>query len=372
MDETDATPETTPTEPAPATRLRLVFAAPDGDKPFQALRVGTFTDMYGRESTFAEADLEAIADSINGSSRKLPITERHDFGRAVGRMLKAETKYGGKRLYITPKWSAAGRALLEDAAYDGFSIELERGKASYVAIGGALTNYPAVDGLSPLSLSAPVAGEPSVLVLPSDPDTTPTEEIPMSDTPETPVIAPAPESVASPALPPMPAISDEVARQQIAAYSQAIQAQMQQQFEAIRKQAEQEAIQRFERWQAEQEQASQIRAFAQNATTPTIDRRHALPFTADQLIAVFSALPVANRPAVRGLLEDILAHGLVPYDTLGASGEGKGETDPAEEYQEKVRAYTAQGMSRSAAIIAIQKNHPEIYRAYNASGKGGR
>lgn len=364
-DEQMVEPEAPPVaeEAPPSPNLRLVFAAPPADKPIHALRTGTFTDGMGRETTFTADDMAGMAERLNAGAerRRPPINEGHDMGRAVGRMLRGYARHKNNHLYIEPKWNGEGRRLLSDEVYDSFSIEITPAPkdglpGAWQIVGGALTNYPAVDGLSPLSLAAPPAGAVPTLILP------PVEEPPMTDTLETQAVAPPLE------LPPLPQMSDAMQQQQIQAYSTAIEAQMRQQFEAIQRQAEQAAQARFERWQAEQQEANAIRAFAQHVTTPTIDRRHALPFSADQIAAALLALPAANRPAVRELLDGVLQHGLVPFERVGTGGEGQEERNVAEEWSAALFAKTQQGMSRSAAIEALRREQPALFAAYNESG----
>lgn len=206
---------------------------------------------------------------------------------------------------------------------------------------------------------------------------------------ETPMSAPTdqerPEGEAPPAPPPAPALDfqlpampalDAAAQSQLEAVGRQMQAAMQRQLEAqykqLAQQAEQQALERFARWQAEQEQSAAVRAFAQHVTTPTIDRRYALPFSSDQIVAVMTALPPANRAAVRELLEGVLTSGLVPFERLGADGDGEEDRDPREEYEALVLAKMDKGLSRFEAIRAVNRERPALYQAQQSEKQGRR
>lgn len=201
------------------------------------------------------------------------------------------------------------------------------------------------------------------------------QERPEGEAPPTPTPAPQPTPTLDFQLPPMPAL-DAAAQGQLEAVGRQMQAAMQRQLEAqykqLAQQAEQQALERFARWQAEQEQAASIRAFAQHVTTPTLDRRHALPFSPDQIVAVMTALPPANRAAVRELLEGVLSAGLVPFERVGADGAGEDDRDPAEEYEALVLAKMDKGMSRFEALRAVNRERPALYQAQQSAKKGRR
>lgn len=362
---------------APPARLRLAllsevaYAKGEAEaRPIHALRAGTFTDMSGRETTFTAEDIRGIAERLNATAqrRRPPINERHDYGRAVGRMLSAVTRYNDTHLYITPRWNAEGRRLLEEEAYDGFSIELEpAGKDGYVgawaAIGGGLTNYPAVSNLAPVTLSAP----------PPDLPTPAPETAPMSDTPD---VAPQ----ATPDLPPLPAPvgDDPIVAQQVAAYAAQIQAQFRAQHETVLRQAQEQALAQFERWKAEQAAQQAILTFAQHVTTATIDRPHALAYTSEQVAAILTGLSGEKRQAVQQFMTDVVeGKALIAFDALGGQGEGADDDAPdaiRARWSKAIADRTARGLSQSAAIVAVRRDDPGLYEAYNALGarKGGR
>lgn len=341
--------------------LRLVFAAPVGDRAIHAIRTGTFTDSYGTETTFTADDMLGMAERLNAGAerRRPPINEGHDYGRAVGRMLRAYARHKNNHLYIEPRWNGEGRRLLSDEVYDSFSIEIKPAPkndglpGAWQIIGGALTNYPAVDGLSPLSLSAPTGGAVPTLVLPDEPD--PVEELSMTE----PTPAPMPELE----LPAPPLLSDPALQQQFAAYNQQMQTHFRQQFEQMQTQAQAEAQRQFQQWQAEQRRESSILAFAQHVTAATLDRQHALPFTAEQVADALRGLNDAQRGKVEALLSGVLDSGLVAFDRLGAAGEGAAVASAKDEYAALVYAKVEKGMSRFDALRAVNKDRPDLYQA---------
>lgn len=145
---------------APSTRLHLNLISEallneDGSaRPIHILRTGTFTGSTGVPFTFEPSHLQEIVQHFQEGRRKRPpVTERHDWGRAVGRLERVWMH--ADSLYALPKWNPTGRQLLADEVYDGFSCEIETTDAGLVLIGGSLTNYPAVDGLEPVTLTAP-------------------------------------------------------------------------------------------------------------------------------------------------------------------------------------------------------------------------
>jgi ClpP class serine protease len=208
----------------------------------------------------------------------------------------------------------------------------------------------------------------AVPVIPDTRPTTTAQEPPMSDTPEP---TGAPEGAPAITMPPLPQLNDAAMQQQLAAYSAAMQSQLQAQYQQLTRQAEQQAAAQFQRWQAEQEARQAILTYAQHATTPTLDRPHALPFSAEQVVNLLSALPAANRPAVQQALTDILDSGLVPFDRIGSGGGGEEAQSAREQFDALMLAKTASGMSYAAALKAVAKDRPDLYNAQSTL-KGGR
>lgn len=358
--------EPTTTEPTPDTpqrvRLALIsevaFAAGDTARPIHALRVGTFTDMFGRESSFSADDLIGMADTLNAGvkRRKPPINEGHDMGRAVGRMTEAYTRYNGRDLYVVPTWNSSGKSLLQEEVYDGFSIELQRdgdGKPWRI-IGGALTNYPAVSNLQPVTLSAPPLDDTPVLTPP-----TITEEVPMTnDEPTTtPDAAPVDMSVMFAQMFQGAGLTEQMRKHYVEL--------AQEQINLAREEARLQAQREIAEFQARQS----LMSYAQHVTTPTLQRPHALAYTADQVVDILGGIPADARAKVRQLIDDAIeGRLLVAYDPIGAKG-GAERADAATEWRRLVASFAAQGMSQSAAIVAAKRANPELYTAYN---KGGR
>lgn len=343
---------------------RVELAADGAAKPIHALRVGTFTGMTGIPTTFEPKHLRYIAQRINEiaeTRRKLPINEGHDYGRAVGRMVSAYTRRKDNDLYIVPTWNSAGAALLRDEVYDGFSIELSVSPdVGYEPIGGALTNYPAVSNLETVTLAAP-PDDDAPAVAHSTGDTS------MADNEATAVVQPTePTPITLPAL---PAIDDARVQAQMSAYAATLQQQMQQQHEAMLRQAEETARLQFERWRAEVQQQQAITAFVQDVTSATLERPYALPIAPERLSAFLLSVPTAARQEAQALLRDVLSSGMVSYEEIGSSAEGEQARDVVAEWNAAVTAKVALGMTRSAAITALKNEKPALFAEYN---KGGR
>jgi hypothetical protein len=384
-----------PTMPPPA-RLRLnviseVALMENGQaRPIHILRTGTFTGQTGVAVTFEPEHIQSIVQNFQaGKRRKPPITERHDWGRAIGRMLDLWTDAAGENLYSLPKWTTSGRQLLSEEIYDGFSVELDADESGgYVLIGGSLTNYPAVDGLEPVTLSAPPiervqdlhaggavlsADFNDPLVAPSAPSsparphtTTPSQETPimaepLDTTPD--VVAPAP--VALPPAPAIPLSSDPGMQARLDAYI----AQINQRNEQITQQAFAQASAEFERKMRELEQRSQIEAFARQRTVTTADQPYAVPCTADELASLLTETPASVRGKWQALLSRITTSGLLSFDEIGSSG-AAGED--ADQWNTLVASYVAKGMSRVAAIQAAAKAQPSLYASQQYVKKGVR
>lgn len=195
----------------------------------------------------------------------------------------------------------------------------------------------------------------------------------MSDTPD---VAPQ----ATPDLPPLPAPvgDDPIVAQQVAAYAAQIQAQFRAQHETVLRQAQEQALAQFERWKAEQAAQQAILTFAQHVTTATIDRPHALAYTSEQVAAILTGLSGEKRQAVQQFMTDVVeGKALIAFDALGGQGEGRDDDAPdaiRARWSKAIADHTARGLSQSAAIVAVRRDDPGLYEAYNALGarKGGR
>ena len=368
------------------TRIRLnivseVALEAGQPRPIHMFRPGTFTDMNGRETSFTQDDVAGIVSRFS-KRRKLPITERHDFGQAIGRVQDVWADADGN-LFGLPKWNAKGKSLLEDEIYDGFSCELDRDEHGWTLIGGSLTNYPAVGGLEPVTLSAPPlqtiepvsqSEETQVLAaefaaeldyapappapVPARADTNqPTQEhTSMSD----PVVEPV--TLAAPSIPPItdPALQSRL--DAILAQREASLEQQQRAFEA-RVQAE------FERRLLETEQRNTIRAFAHARTMTTAEQPYAIPGTASELEQLLLETPAQVRGKWQALLTRICTAGAVSFDEIGSSGDGGAESD---RWGILVNAKIATGLSRVQAIQAVAREFPDLYEAQSRAKKGGR
>lgn len=352
-------------------------------RPIHMLRPGTFTDMYGTETTFTTEDVYGIAQRYT-NLREAPITERHDWGRAIGRLQRLWTDDAGN-LYGMPRWNKFGRELLQDEVYNAFSIELMLEDGGWCCVGGSLTNYPAVSDLQPVALSMPPMDEPSTEVIePLDiPIVLSSQEehiMPdVADTQQTPPEAPPPVST-PPAQPSQITLSPELmnafsqlfgdTQQQSAEQLRTLLTQqMQTQWAELQRQSQEAAARQFAAFQAEQ----RIIQLAQHMTSPTVQRQHALPLEADRLSKFLIGLSSDQRTEALAIFERILTAGLVSFEELGARGGDENTPDPIEQYNQAVNTRVAGGMARANAITAVMNEQPDIYRAYNdARRNGGR
>lgn len=371
------------------TRIRLnivseVALEAGQPRPIHMFRPGTFTDMNGRETSFTQDDVAGIVSRFS-KRRKLPITERHDFGQAIGRVQDVWADAEGN-LFGLPKWNAKGKSLLEDEIYDGFSCELDRDEHGWTLIGGSLTNYPAVGGLEPVTLSAPPLRTIEPVSLPSQSEETQVlaaefvAELDYAPAPPAPVPARAdtnhtsqehtsmsdpvvePVTLAAPSIPPItdPALQSRL--DAILAQREASLEQQQRAFEA-RVQAE------FERRLLETEQRNTIRAFAHARTMTTAEQPYAIPGTATELEQLLLETPAQVRGKWQALLTRICTAGAVSFDEIGSSGDGGAESD---RWGILVNAKIATGLSRVQAIQAVAREFPDLYEAQSRAKKGGR
>jgi hypothetical protein len=388
------------------TRLNIVseVALEAGQpRPIHMFRPGTFTDMNGRETSFTKDDVAVIVSRFS-KRRKLPITERHDFGQAIGRLQDVWGDADGN-LFGLPKWNAKGKSLLEDEIYDGFSCELDKDESGWTLIGGSLTNYPAVGGLEPVTLSAPpmpLAAQETLrqvdelaetlvrgmeetqvdVVAPAASQVLAAEfaaELDYTPAPPAPVPARAdnqppiqehtmsdpvvePVTLAAPTLPPIndPALQGRL--DALLAQREASLEQQQRAFEA-RVQAE------FERRLLETEQRNTIRAFAHARTMTSAEQPYAIPGTATELEQLLLETPAQVRGKWQALLTRICTAGAVSFDEIGSSGDGGADTD---RWGILVNAKIATGLSRVAAIQAVAREFPDLYEAQARAKKGGR
>jgi hypothetical protein len=393
------------TEPNP-TRIRLNIVsevALEGGqpRPIHMFRPGTFTDMNGRETSFSQDDVATIVSRFS-KRRKLPITERHDFGQAIGRLQDLWSD-GDANLFGLPKWNAKGRALLEDETYDGFSCELDHDDHGWVLIGGSLTNYPAVGGLDPVTLAAPPLTEAPTMPAPQEMvvtenitvlsppvidksgtfataevarsyslDSAPSALPPARDDIPTPHLTQGvfpmtePLEQVSLATPPLPVVADPAVQSQMEAYIRQMEARSAAAQEAAFVQMRAD----FDRRIRETEQRSQIEQFARAKTVTTTDQPWAVPCTADELTQLLLETPAAVRPRWQTLLNRITASGLVTFDEIGNSGAGGEEID---QWNAIVNAKVAAGQSRVEAIKQTAREHPSLYAAQSLPAKkGGR
>jgi hypothetical protein len=119
-------------------------------KPFDGMRAGSFTDMYGRAVTFDAKDLagyvantKAAIDATRAESGEivgLPIdAQNHNKGDAAGWIIAAELV--GDVVRLTPRWTDLGLDLIGSSRQRFFSPTVDMENKTIV--GGSLTNWPA-------------------------------------------------------------------------------------------------------------------------------------------------------------------------------------------------------------------------------------
>jgi hypothetical protein len=127
------------------------LAEADSEKPVEVLRVGTFTDMSGKEVKITEADLEAFIASFTAGAagQDVPIDIDHQRAEAGGWIKRMEKI--GEKLLAWVDWNELGRQLVGDKVYRYLSATIDL--AGKVIKSVSLVNFPAVKGLKPVELS---------------------------------------------------------------------------------------------------------------------------------------------------------------------------------------------------------------------------
>lgn len=134
-------------------------------RPFDGMKAGKFTDMYGRGVEFASADMGAFlagtksaieaTKSETGVIVGLPVDMRnHEHGDAAGWIVGAELS--GDVIRLSAKWTQVGLDLIGAGLQRFFSPSVDL--ANKAIIGGSLTNWPATRSggktlLRPIELS---------------------------------------------------------------------------------------------------------------------------------------------------------------------------------------------------------------------------
>lgn len=124
-------------------------------KWIEIAREGTFTDSAGREQTFTEADLAAIASSYDAQKRDCPLVFGHpknDAAPAFG-WVESLKSSGGKLLASFARVPESVRKLVNDGHYRHVSMSLmpDRKTLRHIALLGAA--QPAIDGLKAVELA---------------------------------------------------------------------------------------------------------------------------------------------------------------------------------------------------------------------------
>ena len=147
-------------------------------KAFDALTVGTFTDMYGRKSTFRKKDLPkyventkaviAASETDSGEIVGLPIDAvDHDKGDGAGWIIDIELDAERDVIQLTPNWTSIGIEVIEGKIRRFFSASIDISQKTI--LGGTLTNWPAIRDkkgsvlLKPVELSMNPEGHTDLL-----------------------------------------------------------------------------------------------------------------------------------------------------------------------------------------------------------------
>jgi hypothetical protein len=118
-------------------------------------RTGTFHDSEGRPHTFTEADLERIRAGYDPAKSEAPLVFGHpkDSDPAFG-WVAALKREGTKLLAQFAHVPAAVKKLVQDRRYRYVSMSLSPDKKRLLHVGLLGAAAPAIDGLTPVSLSA--------------------------------------------------------------------------------------------------------------------------------------------------------------------------------------------------------------------------
>jgi ClpP class serine protease len=195
----------------------------------------------------------------------------------------------------------------------------------------------------------------------------------MSDDPRTPE-APPVDPPAPPAPPDFAAMfaaamqGGQFTEQMTARFTAMFTEQMQTQIAYAQQQAEAATARKIAEFQAQQA----IQQYAQHATTPTLQRQHALPIEAQALSTFLSSLNATQRKDAQGLFDRILDAGLVSFEEIGSQAEGAEEQSAKEQFDAAVQAKVSGGMSRLNAMQAVAKEQPALYTAYQAESAPAR
>jgi len=322
-------------------------------------------------------------------------------------MLDVYSDAASENLYALPRWTADGRQMLSEEIYDGFSVELDRDDTSgFVLIGGSLTNYPAVDGLEPVTLSlppvevglstttrdvavttewvgvrhdgteVPLTPVPSAPPAPAgaraDTDLEPqsTQETPpMSEPMEQTQLPGVPDATSAPTVPPalpLPPVNDPALQARLADYLAQNQAYMQQR----ERQIEASLRADLERQMHELGQRNHIESFARQMTVTTAEQPYALSIPPADLNALLLETPSVVRSKWMTLIGKIVrGEGLVSFDEIGSSGEA---AEASDRWNSLINAKIAAGMSRFEAIRAVGREYPDLHNAQQYAKRGGR
>lgn len=133
-------------------------------KPIQIIKTGQFQHPQHGRIVIDKSDLEEMVknfrDKIRGQEIPIDVDHKHELG-AVGwfRSLRGPEKVNGEyALFAVPEWTDKGKELVKGGAFKYFSPHFgvwedpeTKKKFNNVLLSGAITNFPFLKGMQPVS-----------------------------------------------------------------------------------------------------------------------------------------------------------------------------------------------------------------------------
>ena len=287
----------------------------------EAIRTGDFVDMNGNPVTIDIALLDTLVENFdnNTAGQDIPIDIDHERAEAAGWLVGVRRL--NNSLFVAPNWNDYGLDLVRSKRYRYVSCTINLTAKYLVSV--SLTNFPAVSGLRPIELSRMNEGaSSSIIVLFQTPEESMDKLVQKDALPAESITTP-PAEPSTPAAPVAPSAELSTGKPDRDAVVAQFRAEADAEIAAIRKELNdlvgdlkaqrQQAVADFMR------QVRDERAIAEFSERVTSTGRHAIPAKPDDVVAVLSALPPANREAVQKLLESIYANGTVDFSEVGTS-----------------------------------------------------
>jgi hypothetical protein len=313
----------------------------------EAIRVGQFVDMNGKDISIDIALLDTLAENFanNKAGQEIPIDLNHERKEAAGWLLGVRRL--NNSLFVAPNWNELGLSKVHSRQYRYVSCTIDLIEKYLVSV--SLTNFPAVNNMRPIELSRMNEGASSSLIVLFKPEESmakdasvkqPVEgEMPSAESKtKTP-----PTELSASASPATPVVKSDIPNREevIAQFRQQADAEI-----AVIRQQLNDLIGdlQAQRQAAVSDFMSQVRVerqIAEFSERVTSTGKHAIPAKPADVAAVLSALPTANREAVQALLESIYASGTVDFSEMGTSaGKPVAETvQLSREWQQVLRSH---------------------------------